>query len=86
MTEKITYVILDAREPLLKSITRYLALYGFLILCAYVSRGSAWWTFVSGGLFLFALYHSMNNLLTNASSPKFKDKQPMIDWINKLPD
>ena len=50
------FFVFDATESLLLNILRNLFTLSILAFCIYISRGSAWWTFVSGLMFIVGIF------------------------------
>lgn len=57
----------------------------FIALCAYVSKDSAWWTFVTACIFLFWMSVRIASI-HKESINEFNTKQELLDWVNSLPD
>lgn len=50
------FFVFDATESLLVNILRNLFTLSILAFCIYISRGSTWWTFVSGLMFIVGIF------------------------------
>jgi hypothetical protein len=59
--------------------------YSMLLLCIYVSEGSAWWTLVTGVIFISCLVGQAKRISTDYTL-KLKSKADAIAWANSLPD
>jgi len=57
----------------------------FIALCAYVSKDSNWWTFVTACIFLFWMSVRVNSMYKESVN-EFYTKQELLDWVNSLPD
>ena len=70
------FFVLDATESLLVSILRNLFTLSILAFCVYISRGSTWWTFISGLMFIVGifswLFGQLNRVLTFNSWDEFR--------------
>ena len=70
------FFVFDATESLLVNILRNLFTLSILAVCIYISRGSTWWTFVSGLMFIVGifswLFGQLNRVLTFNSWDEFR--------------
>lgn len=78
---KIT-VFIKPKEPFLLSASRDLVTFSFMALCIYISQGSNFWTFMSGGLFIFYGSAKLKGILENHSNC-FTSKDAAIEYIKK---
>lgn len=68
-----------------KKIAVNVFVYSMLLLCAYVSQDSAWWTFVTGFFFILCLV-GQAKALAKETTTVLKSKAEAIAWANSLPD
>ena len=70
------FFVFDATESLLVNILRNLFTLSILLFCIYISRGSTWWTFVSGLMFIVGifswLFGQLKRVLTFNSWDEFR--------------
>ncbi|MBH5329127.1 hypothetical protein H9Q10_05530 [Eikenella sp. S3360] len=70
------FFVFDATESLLVNILRNLFTLSILAFCIYISRGSTWWTFVSGLMFIVGifswLFGQLKRVLTFNSWDEFR--------------
>jgi len=70
------FFVFDATESLLVNILRNLFTLSILAFCVYISRGSTWWTFVSGLMFIVGifswLFGQLKRVLTFNSWDEFR--------------
>lgn len=80
--ETKTTVSVHPKEWFLARTLRSAAVFSFLGLCIYVSQGSAWWTFVTGGMFLFLLSAKLQSFL-KSNYTTFNDIDSAIEYLQK---
>ena len=85
MSKKIEFAVFVKDESCKKSLYRQVVLFLVLGLFIYVSRGSTWWTLVTGSMFVFGLTITLKNMI-DESNNEFKTKKDLLDWVNSLPD
>ena len=70
------FFVFDATESLLVNILRNLFTLSILAFCVYIRRGSTWWTFVSGLMFIVGifswLFGQLKRVLTFNSWDEFR--------------
>tara|TARA_R110000851_G_scaffold211215_1_gene363755 strand:+ start:223 stop:513 length:291 start_codon:yes stop_codon:yes gene_type:complete len=79
---KVTVSIVR-KEIVIHSIIKDLFTFSCIALCIYISQGSAWWTFVTGLMFLFMLFIKLS-AATGRDSKTFNDEQGAIDCLTRL--
>ena len=75
--------VIDKTESVLESVFKDVVSFSFLIFCIWLSQGSRWWTFVTGLLFLTALFIRCAVVLKQRSKI-FKSKKELLEWANNL--
>ena len=75
-------ILIKEKENIIQSIFKDLVTFGFIAFSVYISQGSTWWTFITGGMFLLFFTIKIGNLI-NKSSTTFNSKQDAIDYLNK---
>lgn len=80
MSEKTIFFI-DANESVFQSIGRDVVTFGFMLLCIYVSRGSTFWTFVSGSIFIAFIGAK---LIKNDRAIKFKNIAELKEYLEGM--
>lgn len=81
MTTKRTIIIY--KESLAQSIISDLATFGLILLCAWVSRDSAWWTFVTGCVFLVFIVAKAAAMTKSDRCIRLYSLEEMQAWIDK---
>lgn len=71
------------KETVLASIVKDTYTFCFLLLCVYVSKGSNWWTFLTGTLFLLFLFVKISNR-TKESRWCFRTKEEVRKWLDSI--
>lgn len=71
------------KESLPRSIISDLSTFGFLILCVYVSKDSAGWTFITGAMFLFFICVKLIAFSGSDSTLRFYSLDEMQAWLDK---
>lgn len=85
MKKETSYAVFDRRETLAESIIKDLTTFAVVFLLVYVSRGSSWWTLVTGLMFIFIAFGKIFRVVKKRHHV-FKTKADLQDWANKLPD
>lgn len=80
-TEKPKIIIY--KESLAQSIISDLATFGLILLCIWVSQGSAWWTLVTGCMFLFFVVIRALAATKSENCLRFYSLDDMQEWLNK---
>lgn len=84
LESKVT-VYLKPKESVLVSVSRDIVTFGFLLLCIYVSQGSAWWTFLTGSMFLLAVASKINSTIKE-NTETFDTKEAAKAYLDNHPD
>lgn len=71
------------KESLAQSLTSDLATFGLILLCIYASQGSAWWTFVTGCIFLLFVVVRAAALTKSDNVIRFASLSEMRQWLDK---
>ena len=74
--------VLDSRMHWSIKLLRTVIAFSFLLLCIYVSQGSAWWTLVTGLLFIFFIGVLIQRMNDNERTT-FYSKKEALEWLNK---
>lgn len=80
--KKDNYVVLDTRETLKSSLIRKVCTFLMYAFCVYISRGSTWWTFLSGLFFLGWFFHMAYDLAGERET-KFGSWAEFKAWIDR---
>ena len=80
MNDKPTIIIY--KESLAQSLISDLATFGLILLCIYVSQGSAWWTLVTGCMFLFFVVARAAQATKSDGFLHFYSLVEMRDWLD----
>ena len=78
-------VIYNVRERMALHIVRNIVTLMVITLCAYVSKDSTWWTFVSGLFFILFIAAKAKAMLDNTTT-KIYTKAEAQAWANSLPE
>lgn len=81
MTKKPIVIIY--KESLAQSLISDLATFGLIVLCVWVSRDSAWWTLVTGCMFLFFIVMRALQASKSDNCLRFYSLDDMQHWLNK---
>ena len=76
---KIT-VIIKPKENIAQSFFKDLVTFSMIAFCIYISQGSTFWTFITGGLFLIFALIKIGNII-NKSTNSFTSKEDAIEYI-----
>ena len=79
-----TVVYYKNHEPLLMSVMRNTFTFLIVGLCVWVSKDSAWWTLVTGVLFLAFTWGRVSTLLKK-DRLVFYSKEELKEWVDSLP-
>ena len=71
------------KESVLASIVKDTFTFSFLLLCIYVSKGSNWWTFLTGVMFLLFLFAKISSC-TKESRLCFRTKEEVRKWLDSV--
>lgn len=83
MEDKKGTNVMDARQTMAERIISNAFTFGMLILCAYVSQGSTWWTFCTGLFFITFIFFRMAAIFQERNN-KFLSKAELVKWANSL--
>lgn len=83
MEKKSKYAVIDRTESFLQSLFSDLVTFCFLIFCIYISKGSTWWTFVTGLMFMVFGFGKIAAAF-GMRQKKFTKKDDLIAWANGL--
>lgn len=75
--------IWKVKESLAESIVKdfvTLITVGFLI---YLSQGSTWWTFVTGGIFILLISFHVNKIISKSEN-KFSTTDQVRAWLDRI--
>jgi len=78
-----TTILLKPKENILQSIFKDLVTFSMIAFCIYISQGSRWWTFVTGGMFLFYGLMKLGEGIKN-SSTTFKTVKEAKEYLDNL--
>ena len=81
ISDSKTTVYIKEKEGFFQSFFRDLVTFSFIVFCVYISQGSTWWTFVTGGMFLMFALGKVGNII-NKSTTTFESKQEAIDFLS----
>ena len=81
ISESKTTVSIKEKEGFFQSFFKDLVTFSFIAFCVYISQGSAWWTFVTGGMFLMFALIKIGSVL-DKSTTTFNSKQEAIDFLS----
>ena len=85
MSKKREFAVFVKDESCKKSFVRQATIFLFLGLFIYISRDSAWWTLITGSMFVFGMIITLKNMI-NESNNEFKTKADILKWVNSLED
>lgn len=80
---KVKYMVFDKRESIAQAFVCNLGLFGMLALLIYISRGSNWWTLVTGCIFLLVLCARVAAVFKTRTNV-FYTKADLIKWAEKI--
>lgn len=81
MTDKPTVIIY--KESLAQSLISDVATFGLILLCVWVSRDSAWWTFATGCMFLFFIVAKTTAITKSDRFLRFYSLEEVRKWLDK---
>jgi len=82
---KHSSVYIIKKNSLIVSFLKSTFTFSLLWLAVYVSRDSAWWTFVTGATALCLSYVRIISLITKDRNV-FESKKDLLAWVNSLPE
>ena len=71
------------KETVLASIVKDTFTFSFLLLCIYISKGSNWWTFLTGVMFLLFLFTKMSRWIKE-DRKNFHTKEEVCKWLDSI--
>jgi hypothetical protein len=71
------------KETVLDSIVKDTYTFCFLLLCVYVSKGSNWWTFLTGVMFLLFLFAKTSSWVKE-DRKNFHTKEEVRKWLDSI--
>ena len=71
------------KETVLASIVKDTFTFSFLLLCIYISKGSNWWTFLTGVMFLLFLSAKTSRLIKE-NRKNFHTKEEVRKWLDSI--
>ena len=77
------YSVFDARQTLSERITSNAVTLSFFALCAWLSNGSTWWTFLLGSFFIFYVFVAACSMQKKRLN-RFKTKAELQAWVDSL--
>lgn len=78
-----TTIMLKPKENIVQSVFKDLVTFSMIAFCVYISQGSTWWTFVTGGMFLFYALSRIGGLIKN-SATTFKTVKEAKEYLDNL--
>ena len=81
ISESKVTVSIKPKENIIQSIFKDLVTFSFIAFCVYISQGSTWWTFVTGGMFLMFSVIKIGRI-TNESASTFDNIDDAISYLN----
>jgi len=76
---KIT-VVMKTKENIFQSFFKDLVTFSMMAFCVYISQGSTWWTFITGGLFLIFALIKIGSII-NKTTNVFDNAEEAIKYI-----
>lgn len=83
MNDKPNPTVIVYKESLAQSLIADLATFGLILLCIWVSRGSAWWTFFTGCMCLFFIVARALEATKSDKCLRFYSLDEMREWLEK---
>lgn len=80
---KVKYMVFDKRQSIAQAFVCNLGTFGMLGLLIYISRGSNWWTLVTGLIFLLVLCVRVAHVFKTRNNV-FYTKADLIKWAEKI--
>lgn len=78
-----TPTVIIYKESLAQSLISDIATFGLILLCIWVSRGSAWWTLITGCMFLFFIVARALEAAKSDKCLRFYSLDEMREWLDK---
>jgi len=82
ISESKTTIYIKPKEGFLLSVSRDVVTLSVVCLCVYVSQGSAWWTLVTGLMFIAFISAKFTGIL-KSNATTFKTKEDAIKQLNR---
>jgi len=83
MKPKCIVRIIDRTESFIESLFSDLVTFSFLAFCIWLSKGSTWWTFVTGFMFIMGTATKLSYIM-GTRNKDFKTKEELIQWADSL--
>lgn len=83
MTDKQKPTVIVFKESLAQSVISDFATFGMILLCVWVSRDSAWWTLVTGCIFLFFVVARALETTKGERCLRFYSLDELREWVDK---
>lgn len=77
------FIVFDKTESVFESWAKDAVTFGFLLLCIYVSRDSAWWTFATGCLALLVIAGKLHQVASKRTK-RCNSKDELRAWVDAL--
>ena len=78
------FAVFVVNETVLDSIYKDIVHLAVLSFCVYISMGSTFWTFITGGMFLMYIFGQVKRLLN--LQQRFRTKEELQKWVDSLDD
>ena len=79
------YRIFRVKQTWIQSAMSNMFTMTFIALCAWISKDSTWWTFLTGCIFLFWASVRISSIYKESTN-EFNTKKELLAWVNSLPD
>lgn len=79
---KVSVTVLP-KESIIQCFVKDAITFSMVAFCVYISQGSTWWTFVTGGAFLFIAFARLQRLISDHVTV-FKGKDDAIKYLTEL--
>lgn len=76
-------VYIKEKEGIIQSAFKDFVTFSFIAFCIYISQGSTWWTFVTGGMFLMFFIIKVGNII-NKDMTTFESNSDAIEYLKNL--
>ena len=80
IAESKTTITIKQKENIIQSVFKDLVTFTMIAFCVYISQGSTFWTFVTGGMFLFMFFIKVGSLI-NKSTTTFNNIDDAIKYL-----
>lgn len=82
--EDTNYAVFEKNETVSESIYKDFVTLVMICFCVYISQGSTFWTFITGGMFMLFMFGKIALLMK--SQKRFNTKASLLEWVNSLDD